>query len=416
LKTDIKQAVLLCGGLGTRLRPITNSTPKPMVLVNGLPFLHHLLRQLSEQGIRNFLLLTGYLEDQIKGYFKDGSKWNWKITYSNGPIEWDTGRRLWEATGQLDKDFLLLYSDNFATFNINKLLNFHNKNKSSLTLSIAKKELGNININNKGKVLDYDQERVKSNLNYVEIGYMIANKSSLLSSFNKPDTSLSEVIKDMVKAKKVRGYLVKDGYHSVSDPIRLKKTEHHLKPKKILLLDRDGVINKRASKGDYVRTWKDFKLVKETLEALKSLSKLGFSFIVISNQAGVSRGMIKEKDLNEITSQMTKSLAAESINLLKTYICTHHWKDNCNCRKPETALFNQASEEFSFRLDNAIYIGDDVRDCQAAFNANCISFFIGEKSELSSLRKEELPDKVFGNLIEAVPLINKYYDQVEQVN
>ena len=119
------QAVLLCGGLGTRLRPLTDNLPKPMVIVNERPFLHHLLEQLAQQGITRFLLLTGYLSEKISNYFEDGSRYGWSIEYSVGPTEWDTGRRFWEARAKFDNQFLLLYSDNFVQFNLLKLIKFH---------------------------------------------------------------------------------------------------------------------------------------------------------------------------------------------------------------------------------------------------------------------------------------------------
>ena len=78
------QAVILCGGLGTRLRPYTFSRPKPMVDINGQPFLYYLLKQLSEVGITRFLLLLGYKSDQIVNHFGDGTKYCWNIEYSIG--------------------------------------------------------------------------------------------------------------------------------------------------------------------------------------------------------------------------------------------------------------------------------------------------------------------------------------------
>ena len=123
--TTVDQAIILCGGLGARLRPLTNSVPKPMVMVNGKPFLCHLLRQLSEQGVTRFVLLTGYLGEKISDYFGDGSQYGWSVSYSQGPVEWDTGRRLWEARARFDVQFLLLYSDNFVQFNLQKLKRFH---------------------------------------------------------------------------------------------------------------------------------------------------------------------------------------------------------------------------------------------------------------------------------------------------
>ena len=102
------QAVILCGGLGTRLQPYVNNIPKPMIDCNGKPFLWYLLQQLYEQGIDEFILLTGYLAEKIEDYFNDGSSWGWKIHYSKGPIEWETGKRIWEARTKLDDSYFYI--------------------------------------------------------------------------------------------------------------------------------------------------------------------------------------------------------------------------------------------------------------------------------------------------------------------
>ena len=133
----LSQAVILCGGLGTRLRPLTDKLPKPMVPVNGKPFLHHLLMQLSEQGITRFVLLTGYLGETIHEYFGDGSPWGWSICYSHGPAAWDTGRRIWEAKALFDSRFLLLYSDNFVQFNLHRLQALQQKQNVPISLLLA---------------------------------------------------------------------------------------------------------------------------------------------------------------------------------------------------------------------------------------------------------------------------------------
>ena len=77
----ITQAVILCGGLGTRLKPITNKIPKPMVKLNKKPFILYIIEQLKKQRIKKVLLLTGYLGEKIQTYFGDGSKFGIKISY-----------------------------------------------------------------------------------------------------------------------------------------------------------------------------------------------------------------------------------------------------------------------------------------------------------------------------------------------
>ena len=115
---NIKQAVILCGGKGERLKPFTNRIPKPMIKINHKPFLYYLMLQLSKYEIKNFLLLTGYKSNIIKNYFKNGKQYGWNIKYSNGPVEWNTGKRIFEAKKFLLKNFIIIYSDNYINFNI----------------------------------------------------------------------------------------------------------------------------------------------------------------------------------------------------------------------------------------------------------------------------------------------------------
>ena len=154
--SKLEQAVILCGGLGTRLRPYTSHMPKPLIHCNGKPFLWHLLNQLQEQGIKRYVLLTGYLAEKIENYFGDGSSWGWQIQYSEGPVEWDTGKRIWEARQKLDNQFLLLYSDNFAVFPLNKVFALHKKNKKSLTFMVTPKKPGNISLDKSDIVKKYN--------------------------------------------------------------------------------------------------------------------------------------------------------------------------------------------------------------------------------------------------------------------
>ena len=167
------QAVILCGGLGTRLMPYTKETPKPMVLCNNIPFLWYILDHLSSQGVKNFCLLTGYLSSKINNYFTDGSKFGWNITYSEGPVDWMTGKRLWNAKEQLNNNFLLLYADNFSLVNLFDLCQVHKKNNTALTFSVFKRKSGNVKINNDHKVLKYKKLGKDDDLGHVEIGYMV---------------------------------------------------------------------------------------------------------------------------------------------------------------------------------------------------------------------------------------------------
>jgi histidinol-phosphate phosphatase family protein len=362
------QAVILCGGLGKRLRPITKSIPKPLAVVSGRPFIFHLLEQLKIQGIKKVVLLTGYLGDMIQKEVGDGKSIGLNIVYSHGPTKWDTGRRLWEAKDLFNNEFLLLYSDNFSLFNLKKLKRFHKLKKLNLTLSVVSKIPGNISLTNKNIVSQYNNKR-STKLKYVEIGYMIVNKNLVFKEFKNPNCNFSSILKKMSSKKKVAAVKLEDNYYSISDIKRLSIINKFLKPKKILLIDRDGVINLKATTGRYINKWSEFHFISRTLKSMKKLSSQGFSFIVITNQAGIGRGITKLKNLNEIHNKMIRKLSAHGIKILKVYFCPHDWKKECECRKPKPGMLFKASKEFFFRLDKTFFIGDDPRDIEAAERA-----------------------------------------------
>jgi len=374
-KATPNQAVILCGGLGTRLRPLTNNLPKPMVMVNDRPFLYHLLEQLSEQGITRFVLLTGYLGEKVSDYFGDGSQYGWSVSYSRGPIEWDTGRRVWEARAQFDAQFLLLYSDNFVQFNLRKLKRMHKELGTPISLLLAPKLKGNIKVSEDGRIQAYDKTRNGEGFDFVEVGYMVVERDEILNDFNSypdyPNFSFSTVLEKLALQQRIAGLVVRDAYHSISDIERLALLCDYLRPKKILLIDRDGTVNEKAPTGEYITDWNQFKWVPETREALIKLAAVGFKFIVITNQAGIARKMIDPEALEDIHQKMIADLASVGAEVLKVYVCPDHWDDNSSMRKPAPGMFFQAAKEFNLRMDSCLYVGDDERDCQAAANAGC---------------------------------------------
>ena len=363
---------MLCGGRGERLRPLTDKQPKPMVAVNDRPFLFYLLHQLSSHGINRFVLLTGYLGEMVQDYFGDGSKWGWQITYSQRPPEWQTSTRFFDVVNELDEKFILLYSDNFAQLRLSELLETNVHHGSAITLSIAEKRPGNIAIDSDGRVLSYDAGRNSKDSNFVEIGYSLIEKEKVLDSLERHKSeSFADVIRDLATTQAVSAVLVKTGYESISDPVRLEQTSNYLKPKKILLLDRDGTLNKKSLPGEYINSLSEFIWIESSRNALKILAENGFSFIVITNQAGVSLGKTTVSDLEAIHDQLRIDFESDGLKLLDIYVCTDHWNSNSKFRKPEPGMFFAAANQHKFRLDQVIYVGDDIRDGISAGNAGC---------------------------------------------
>ncbi|MDO8490029.1 MAG: nucleotidyltransferase family protein, partial [bacterium] len=121
------QAVILAGGLGTRLRPLTNTTPKPMIPINGRPFLEYTIEALRWHNITHILLLTGYLGEKVKAHFGDGAQHGVSISYSHEGQPIGVGGSLRLAESRLEDNFLLLYGDVYLPINYSHFIDHFNK-------------------------------------------------------------------------------------------------------------------------------------------------------------------------------------------------------------------------------------------------------------------------------------------------
>lgn len=128
--------VIMAGGVGVRLRPLTETCPKPMLRVDGKPILEILLERCIASGFSNFYLSVNYLKEQIVEYFKDGSRWNVVIKYLVEDQPLGTAGSLQLMPSGLAEPFLVLNGDVLTRFNPRQLLRFHNEHGASATMSV----------------------------------------------------------------------------------------------------------------------------------------------------------------------------------------------------------------------------------------------------------------------------------------
>jgi D-glycero-alpha-D-manno-heptose 1-phosphate guanylyltransferase len=131
-------AVLLVGGMGTRLRSIVPNAPKPLATVGDRSFLELLIRQLRDQGIRKLVMCTGYLADQIENQFEDGTAWDVSIQYSKElqPLGTAGAVKLAEPLLQNANEFLVMNGDSFMEIDFHQLLQFHRKHSAAATMAV----------------------------------------------------------------------------------------------------------------------------------------------------------------------------------------------------------------------------------------------------------------------------------------
>ena len=381
-----KQAVILAGGRGSRLGPFTETRPKPMVEVHGRPFLEYLVEMLREQGFSEVLLLLGYLPHVVQDHFGDGGRFGVRITYSVTAPEDLTTRRLLVAREQLDSVFLLMYCDNYWPMQFDRLWEqYVSSGAPALTTVYSNKDRysrDSVKVGVDGFMEIFDRSRTTPGLQGVEISYAILRRD-LLDRLTDPDLLIEEALyPQLTREKKLAAHVTDHRYYSVGSPERLPLTNAFLARRPAVILDRDGVLNRRAPRGQYIRHVGEFEWLPGSLDALRAFREAGYRVIVASNQAGVARGQVTAQSLDDIHNKMRAEAAQAGGVIDAIYFCPHDWDAGCECRKPRPGLLFQAQRDFSLDLTRTCFLGDDERDLQAAEAAGAIGRLVTAQEPL----------------------------------
>ena len=173
---------------------------------------------------------------------------------------------------------------------------------------------------------------------------------------------------------------------------------------KSIFLDRDGVINRDPGFGDYVKSWGEFHFMPGSIEAIKRLNDSGYEIFVISNQAGVARGLYSQQALDEITKNMLEEIEAKGGRINSVAYCTHRSDGDCNCRKPKTGMIDRLTKGLDIDFKKTYFIGDSRLDIGAGKNAGCktILLLTGKEDPADIKNWKIQPDFIKKDLKEAV--------------
>ena len=151
------EAILLCGGLGTRLRSVVSDRPKPMADIAGKPFLHYLVKMLSESGVKHLIFALGYMGEQIEAYFQSGEEYGLSISYSYEDSPLGTGGAIRNALSKVSgENVLVLNADTYFHTDYESLLREQIKNKAAMTIASRKIE----DISRYGAILKDESGRI----------------------------------------------------------------------------------------------------------------------------------------------------------------------------------------------------------------------------------------------------------------
>jgi histidinol-phosphate phosphatase family protein len=240
----------------------------------------------------------------------------------------------------------------------------------------------------------FDRSRRSPGLRGVEISYALLRRS-VLELLPSEDALFEEAVyPPLVELGELLAYVTEHRYYSVGSVERLPLTERFLARRPAVILDRDGVLNKRPPRAQYVRSSDEFEWLPGAKAALRLFEEAGYLVVVVSNQAGVARGAMSEADLARIHERMKVEAAAEGGRIDAVYYCPHNWDEGCACRKPKPGMLFSAQRDFDLDLTRTPFIGDDERDEEAAVAAGCPALLVSDQATLLDLARGLVSDRV----------------------
>ncbi len=202
-------ASILCGGEGTRLRPLTYAVPKPMLPLGSKPILEVTLSRMKEQGFKKFYLMVNYKAEMISSYFGSGSSFGVEIIYIQEREKRGTAGPLSELKGKVDTPFVVMNSDLLTDLNFSNLMKFHSDQSADLTVALKrvdrKVSYGVVDLDSENNITEISEKPTFTFL--INSGIYVVSPETLILIPNEGLFQMTELIPEALKkGKKVVGY------------------------------------------------------------------------------------------------------------------------------------------------------------------------------------------------------------------
>jgi histidinol-phosphate phosphatase family protein len=438
----MKQAVILAGGKGTRLKERLGGLPKPMVDICGKPLIERQIFLLKQYGFTKIIILVNYASEKIIEYCAQNNNWGIDIKCIDDGEPLGTAGATIKILEFLESDFLVMYGDTMLDVDLDKFYDFHKSViGTSATLFLhpndhpADSDL--VEIDSEERIIDfhpYPHNPDKNYFNLVNAALYWINKPSLNKWAN--NNVYLDFGKDIFPLMLNMGLCLR-GYRSIEyikdcgTPKRLDKVSKDFVSGKIqrsqlsqkgraIFLDRDGTINEEVN---HLSDSKLFKLIPNSAEAIKIFNLNEFRTCVITNQPIIARGDCSMEELSEIHKKMDTLIGQKGAYIDRLYYCPHHpdsgfegevkkYKIKCECRKPEVGMVLRAANDLNIDLSKSWLIGDTTTDLLTARNAGVKSILV--ETGYAGLDSKHLisPDFVCSDLFNAAKFITNDYELI----
>jgi histidinol-phosphate phosphatase family protein len=429
-----RQAVILAGGKGTRLKALLGELPKPMMPIGGKPLLEHQIELARQHGFTDVLVLAGHRAEAIEAYCGDGSRWGVRLRCQLEAQPLGTAGAVAAAFDKLAAQFLVLYGDEMVNVDLRRLWDTHIEARAEATLLLHPNDhpldSDLVEVNAAGWITAFHNRPYPPGCyfqNLVNAALYVLSKPALAPWAQQP--RMLDFGKDLFPAMlrrgaRLLGYRSPEYIKDIGTPERyglvcaeyaagVVQRSSLSRPQPAVFLDRDGTLNRETGG---VTAPDQLELLPGVAAAIQQLNHHGLRVVVITNQPLVAKGLCTEVDLQLIHNKLETLLGREGAFLDRIYYCPHHpekgfpgerpeLKIACACRKPKPGLIYQAARELNLDLRASWLIGDSTADVETARNAGLRSILVrtGHAGQDGKFKAE--PDFIFGALSEAAQFI-----------
>lgn len=370
----LRQAVFLTGGRGTRLGALTDDTPKPLLTVQGEPFLTTLIRKAVRLGLEDVVLLAGYRGEQIRDHYAAHPVAGIRIRVLIEPKALGTGGALWFARDILDPRFLLANGDTLFD------LNWLDLARLSTADTLGVLALRRVPAAERYSAVSLEGTRITGFNTFgtgkeqlINGGVYILDRAVIPPRPERPVSLESDIFPGLAIAGKLAG-MVSDAYFiDIGVPADFTRAQTEIPARggdKAVFFDRDGTLN--IDHG-YVGKWGDFTWIDGAREAIKLCNDKGYLVFVVTNQAGVARGYYDEQAVDTLHRHMNEDLAAIGAHINRFEYCPHHpdvphaeYGRPCPRRKPGPGMLLSCLKAWRLSPSDCLLVGDKDIDVEAA--------------------------------------------------
>lgn len=401
----IEQAAILVGGLGTRLKSMGFTCPKPLVPVAGQPFVEHVVRHLAASGIRRVLMLAGHNGDQVVTAYDGKIFCGARIDVLVEPEPMGTGGAVRFAWDRLDENFLMLNGDSILLSDWRAFID------SPMPEDVAGRMLlrgvddasryGAIDLGDRGRIHSIREKTADKTEGpqLISAGIYRFRKAALAGFLPKGASSIeTNVFPAMIAANRLEGMTSEGYFIDIGLPESYRQADEELAAaltKPAAFLDRDGVIN--VDHG-YTHRVEDLEFTPTAIEGIRALQEAGYRVFVVTNQAGVAKGHYDEATIARFHGEIQCRLRAAGTGIDAFYFCPYHPEASLAAyrldhpdRKPNPGMLERAMREFPTLRSRSFLIGDRETDIEAARALGLPGFLVEQnRCDLAQTVREAL--------------------------